>query len=61
MSENLTMKKSIIEQIVRDELCIVLDGQTALNLALYWAQRQRLRKSGLEAIIPTLMKRSVCI
>ncbi|AFH99636.1 hypothetical protein HPSH169_04775 [Helicobacter pylori Shi169] len=27
-------EKIHIEQIIRDELCIVLDGQTALNLAL---------------------------
>ncbi|GHR02820.1 hypothetical protein VN1244_07810 [Helicobacter pylori] len=32
-------EKINIEQISRDDLCIVLDGQTVLNLALYWAQR----------------------
>lgn len=31
MSESLTMKKSIIEQITRDDLCIVLDGQQRLT------------------------------
>ncbi|GAA9947682.1 hypothetical protein VN0905_11650 [Helicobacter pylori] len=54
-------EKIYIEQISRDDLCIVFRWPTALNLALYWAQRQLLRKRGLETITPTLIKRSVCI
>ncbi|GAA8458807.1 hypothetical protein KKKH21_11510 [Helicobacter pylori] len=54
-------EKIRIEQISRDELCIVLDGQQRLTSLYIGVQRQRLRKRGLETITPTLMKRSVCI
>ncbi|BAW37532.1 DUF262 domain-containing protein [Helicobacter pylori] len=55
-------EKIYIEQIMRDDLSIVLDGQQRLT-SLYMGLKalERLRKRGLDTITPTLMKRSVCI
>ncbi len=56
-------EKIYIEQISRDDLSIVLDGQQRLTSLYILGLKalERLRKGGLEAMIPALMKRSVCI
>ncbi|GAA7202042.1 hypothetical protein ID0445_08730 [Helicobacter pylori] len=55
-------EKIHIEQISRDDLSIVLDGQQRLT-SLYIGLKgtRTLRKRTLKTITPTLMKRSVCI